>query len=97
MIIRALRESDVGSKGRGMAHAASHLLLTAEALIVFRRVGICGGRSGSTFFFLRARWFSSHFVVPPMHHILPVPCGMESGAIRIRGSALTQSHLSQRI
>jgi hypothetical protein len=43
---------DVGSKGRAMAQAVSRRLLTAEALIVFRRDGICGGRSSSKFFCL---------------------------------------------
>lgn len=35
-----------------MAQAVSRRLLTAEALIVFRRDGICGGRSSSKFFCL---------------------------------------------
>ena len=94
MIIRALSENDVGSKGRAMAQAVSRRLLTSEALIVFRRVGICGGRNGSKFFFFRAPWFSPVFIFPHVHHILSFPCGMESGAIRIRGSAPIHSHLS---
>ena len=76
MIIRALRVCDVGSKGRAMAQAVSRRLLTAEALIVFRRDGICGGRSGNKFFFFfRRPWFSPVFIFPPMHNILSVPCG----------------------
>jgi len=55
VIIRALRASDVGSKGRAMAQAVSRRLLTAEALILFQRYGICGGRSS---------FFSEHLGFP---------------------------------
>jgi hypothetical protein len=60
MIIRASRGSDVGSKGRDMAQAVIRRLLIAEALIVFRDDGICGGRSGSFFFCQSAMVFPCH-------------------------------------
>ena len=92
MIIRALRVSDVGSKGRAMAQVVSRRLLTAETLIVFRHDGICGGRSDNKF-------FSEHlgFPLSLSFHLCTIFFLSLVGAIRIRGSALTQRHLSQII
>lgn len=86
MIISTLRVSDVGSKGRTMALEVSRRLLTAEALIVFRRDGICGGRSGHKFF------FSEHLAFPLSlsFHLCTIFFLSLVGAITIRSSALTQ-------